>query len=145
MNSRKGMKLILPGAALLILATLSVSADPIEEEHQDISTVSIDRPTEELPLDQDASKGERDYDDMGLPPGEEDLIICPYEGDEYENLISPAPGAEGDVFILDTIGADLSAEQDETKSSNLMAFPPLMIALFLAFIGIVVIVGKKTE
>ncbi|MDG6229120.1 MAG: hypothetical protein QCH96_04055 [Candidatus Thermoplasmatota archaeon] len=139
MTSNKTMKIILIGAAVLLIATLNVSADETEEGIPYLVTTDIDEGTEDAPLR--PVSDDKIFDD-------EDLLISPGPDDSYENLVAPAPGAEGDVFILDVSGSDMTSDKttDTTeRSSNLLTFPPLMIALFIGFIGLLLVVGKKTQ
>jgi hypothetical protein len=139
MTSKKAMKIIFIGAAVLLIATLNVSADETQEGIPYLVTTDIDEGTEDAPLR--PISDDKIFDD-------EDLLISPGPDDSYENLVAPAPGAEGDVFILDFSGSDMSSDKttDTTeRSGNLLTFPPLMIALFAGFIGLLLVVGKKTQ
>lgn len=139
MTSKKAMKIILIGAAALLIVTMNVSADETEEGVPYIVTSDIDRGTDDTPLRPVS-------DDMVFD--DEELLISPGLDDSYENLVAPAPGAEGDVFILDVSGSEMTSDKtmDTTeRSSNLLTFPPLMIALFIGFIGLLLVVGKKTQ
>jgi hypothetical protein len=137
MTSKKAMKIILIGAAVLLIATLNVSADETQEGIPYLVTTDIDEGTDDAPLR--PVSDDKIFDD-------EDILISPGPDDSYENLVAPAPGAEGDVFILDVSGSDMSSDKttDTTeRSGNLLTFPPLMIALFAGFIGLLLVVGKK--
>jgi len=139
MTSKKAMKIIFIGAAVLLIATLNVSADETQEGIPYLVTTEINEGTEDAPLR--PISDDKIFDD-------EDLLISPGPDDSYENLVAPAPGAEGDVFILDFSGSDMSSDKttDTTeRSGNLLTFPPLMIALFAGFIGLLLVVGKKTQ
>jgi len=155
MTSRKGMKLILIGAAALLVASITVTADETEEGIPEIVTTSVDAPTEDTltrttdeGIEHDATIGERGDVDVEYPPGDEEpLLILPGPEDEsYENLVAPAPGAEGDVFILDYTSSEASGEKGASESSNsILTFPPLVIGLFVGFIGLLLVVGKKIQ
>jgi hypothetical protein len=156
MTSRKGMKLILIGTAALLIASMTVTADETEEGIPEIVTTSFDKTTndaltrtEDKGIDQDATVGERGDADPEYPPSnEEPLLILPGPGDDgsTENLVAPAPGADGDVFILDYTSSEATGEKTTSQSDNsILTFPPLAIGLFVAFIGLLLVVGKKIQ
>ena len=156
MTSRKGMKLILLGAAALLIASMTVTADETEEGIPEIVTTSVDEPTYDAltrttdeGIDQDAAVGERGDVDPEYPPSDEEpLLILPGPEDDgsTENLVAPAPGADGDVFILDYTSSEATGEKTTAQSDNsILTFPPLVIGLFVAFIGLLLVIGKKIQ
>jgi len=146
MINKKIIKLVSLGAAVLFICSLSASANPTEEKQAEIQTVSVDaeevtRTNEELPLNHDASKGERgNVEDLELPENDE-LIIAPNPNDD-ENLVAPNPGADGDVFILET-GAEAGDTQTKEETPQaLIGFPVFAACVFLGLLGVVFIYGK---
>ena len=141
------IKLVSLGAAVLFICSLSASADPTEEKQPAIQTVSVNteeitRTNEELPLNHDASMGERgDVEDLPLPENDE-LIIAPNPNDQ-ENLVAPNPGADGDVFILETGAEAQETQTKEQPTIPLIGFPVFVACVFLGLLGVVFIYGKR--
>lgn len=155
MTSKKSMKLILIGAAALLLTSITVTADETDEGIPEIVTTSVDAPSEdtltrttEEDIDHDATVGERGDVDPEYPPSDEEplLILEGPEDETNENLIAPAPDAEGDVFILDYTSSEATGEKTLSQSDDsILTFPPLVIGLFVAFIGLLLVMGKKSQ
>ena len=139
------IKLISLGAMILFVCSLSASADTTEEKQGEIQITSVDaetgkQTTEKLPLDHDASNGERGDLEKGDLPENEELIIAP--NPDEQNLIAPAPGTDGDVFILDSESA-AQEKQSEKDNTPLIGFPLFAACVFIGLLGIVYIYGKR--
>ncbi len=148
MNSTKGIKLIMIGAVIFCLTTLVVSADEIDDEIPENETADSDTPTEDLlitpgpdkVLEHNVTDGELE-DDSEFFSGDEEMLISPGP-EESENLIAPGPNSEGDTYTLYDASAEILTETTSTKPS-LLTFPPLVIGLFVAFLGGLLILGKR--
>lgn len=132
MTTRKGMKLLLIGAVALLVTATTAIADETNEATTKIEPRLINPPDEETTIEE--------------PLPEEDLLISPGSEESPDNLVAPSPDAEGDVFILGTIGEETDhQEKSSTQNIDLITFPPIMIALFLGCIGFLLIVTKRKE
>ena len=147
MTTRKGMKVILFGAAVLLIAGITVSADEIEERIPEIETTSVENPDDLIiapnptTIEHDALKGERG--DIENEPGwEEDLIIAPY--DQEELIISPNPDANNETFILDS-GSEMTDDSEMKITTASFGIPVLIACAFIGLIGGIYIYKKKQE
>ena len=144
LNTRKGMNLLLFGAAVLMLFVINVSAD---EEIPLIHTASveddleqIEEPIDETPMMQDESEGERGNLE-NLPAQEnEDILIVPYT--DEDNLIAPVSGTEEDVFILDA-GSQIEAESQVKSTDTPFNFPVVLSLLCIGTIALLYIGSKR--
>ena len=148
MTTRKGMKVILFGAAVLLIAVINVSADEIEERIPEIETTSIEN-SEDLiiapnpnTIDHDAWKGERgDFEDHPIVE-DENILISPYTGDN--TLVTSESDAEGEVLIL---GADgQSNTENKVKSTTTpFNFPAALTLSCAGIIGLLYIASKRQK
>ena len=148
MTTRKGMKVILFGAAVLLIAGITVSADEINERIPDIETTSIENPDDLIIapnpniIDHDASKGERgDLEDHPILE-DEDILDSPLTG--YDNLVAPDSDAEGDAFILGTVGQWESDNQVQSNAAP-FSFPAVLTLSCVGIIGLLYIVSKRQK
>ena len=147
MTTRKGMKVILFGAAVLLIAGITVSADEIEERIPEIETTSVENPDDLIiapnpaTIEHDALKGERG-DIENEPGSEEDLIIAPY--DQEELIISPNPDANNETFILDS-GSEMTDDSEMKITTASFGIPVLIACAFIGLIGGIYIYKKKQE
>jgi len=147
MTTRKGMKVILFGAAVLLIAGITVSADEIEERIPEIETTSVENPDDLIiapnpaTIEHDALKGERG-DIENEPGSEEDLIIAPYNQEEV--IISPNPDANNETFILDS-GSEMTDDSEMKITTASFGIPVLIACAFIGLIGGIYIYKKKQE
>ncbi len=132
MTQRKAITLVLTGAAVLLIATLSATAERTTDDLPEIKTVSIEDENQDLLTkpSTEVINEDRRFDDSEYPPENEDLIIAPNPDDHPDNLVAPEPGAEGDVFILgednlvrpeEDADGDVFILDDEETPENLVA------------------------
>jgi hypothetical protein len=146
MTTRKGMKLIIIGAVVLTIMTMTVSADESNETTPEIRTVSVDNPDEciitpnQEIIDHDTSEGERDDIEIEPYSENEELIIAP--NPEDANLIAPSPDTNGEVFILDT-GNQMPLDSESKTSLPIFSFPLVLVCVSLGLIGCIYLYGKR--
>lgn len=138
MNTRKGMKTILIGAAVILLvATINASADRENEEPTLMVTsveadTTTDNPTithyQEEPTLYDADSEEKEVRADTL--------------EQEEKLgITPIAGADEDILV-DT---GFQAESENSHDVFPISFPVFTAFVFLGLLGCIIIYGKKQE
>jgi hypothetical protein len=159
MTTKKVIKLISLGAAVLMFVSLSVSADPTNEEREAYDGKNIERLYDDLPANEDpliAPTPETDNLVAPEPGAEGDVFILENdnlvrpdedaEGDVFiledeenpDNLVAPETGAKGDVFILDSQDTDEGKEE-----SNLLRFSVFTVCVAIGLLGCVYLYGKR--
>ncbi|MFH1013504.1 MAG: hypothetical protein V1769_03225 [Thermoplasmatota archaeon] len=147
MRSRKTMKILMIGAAVIYLATIAVCADGTTDETPGSDETSLTEDIRIVPTSYDILEHEESSEERTGGDEEdefEEMLILPAT-DSYENLISPGPDTEGSEFNLYHTSIGASSQKTSFSSNNLFTFPPLMIGIFGIILGFLFIFGKRTN
>lgn len=136
MKSLKGIMLIFMGVAVLSLVTMAVIADESGNESIETKTTSIYESTDDLLIAPAPDEGinqnvtESESADVTREPVEDEPFVISQETNDEDTLISPLP-------------TSYTTNKGTTPKSSAVTFPPLMIGLFIAFLIILSIMGKR--
>ena len=146
MTTRKGMKYILFGTAIFLLAAMNVTANETDEDLQEIRTTSVDEGNDHLiapnPLNHNASEGERGDIEIEEDLEYEQLVIAPNPNEG--NLISPGTDTNIESFILDA-GNQMNSDAEIKSTSPPFNFPLVLILVSVGLISCIYIHARRQE